>query len=201
MDGVLVDAKEWHFEAFNRALKEFGFPEVTLDEHINIYDGLPTKDKLKKMLSLKGTPPESVHNAINDLKQKYTEEITNVKCVIDSNRISTLNYLKEKGYKIACCSNSIRRTIEYMLGKVSLLKYMDFILSNEDVVNSKPNPEIYNKAIKKMGLKPQEVLIFEDNINGINAAKSSGSNLFIVENKYDLSLKKVIDHIKKIENE
>ena len=46
MDGVLIDAKEWHYEALNRALKLFGF-EISKFEHIHTFDGLSTKDKLK----------------------------------------------------------------------------------------------------------------------------------------------------------
>lgn len=73
MDGVLIEAKDWHYEALNRALKLFGM-EITRYEHLTTFDGLPTKDKLK-MLSLERGLPKSLHSFINELKQQYTMEI------------------------------------------------------------------------------------------------------------------------------
>lgn len=52
MDGVLVEAKDWHYEALNRALDVFGLP-ISRSEHLSQYDGLPTRTKLK-MLTEKG---------------------------------------------------------------------------------------------------------------------------------------------------
>ena len=76
MDGVLIDAKEWHYEALNKALSLFGY-EISRYDHLITYDGLPTKDKLK-MLSMERGLPEKLHPYINQLKQKYTIERVNM---------------------------------------------------------------------------------------------------------------------------
>jgi beta-phosphoglucomutase len=72
MDGVLIEAKDWHYEAMNRALGLFGL-EITRQEHLTTYDGLPTKDKLLMLTRDKGLSPQ-LHSFINEMKQQYTME-------------------------------------------------------------------------------------------------------------------------------
>ena len=78
MDGVLIDAKDWHYEALNKALRLFGY-EITRPEHEITYDGLPTRDKLNILSREKGLP-RSLHDFINELKQQYTMEMVNNLC-------------------------------------------------------------------------------------------------------------------------
>ena len=78
MDGVLIEAKDWHYEALNRALALFGF-EISRYDHLTTYDGLPTSKKLE-MLSLEGGLPRELHAFINEMKQAYTMEIVHAKC-------------------------------------------------------------------------------------------------------------------------
>ena len=178
MDGVLIDAKEWHYEALNKALKLFGY-EINRYEHLSSYDGLPTKVKLERLTSEKGLP-KYLHSFINEMKQKYTIDITHNYCRPRFNHEYALSKLKSEGYKLAVCSNSIKNTIDIMMNMSALDKYLDLKLSNEDVKESKPDPEIYIKAMEKLNLPAKECLIIEDNENGIKAAKSSGANLLVV---------------------
>ena len=140
MDGVLIEAKDWHYEALNRALKLFGM-EITRYEHLTTFDGLPTKDKLK-MLSLDRGLPQSLHSFINELKQQYTMEIVYSLCKPKFHHEYALSKLKNEGYKMAVCSNSIRNSIEVMMKKSALENYLDFYISNEEVKKGKPDPEI-----------------------------------------------------------
>ena len=96
-------------------------------------------------------------------------------------------------------SNSIRNTIDLMMEKSNLKGYLEFFLSNQDVEKGKPDPEIYNTAIKKLNLKPEECLIVEDNFNGIAAAKASGAFVMEVETVYDVNYENIKAHIKKAE--
>jgi HAD superfamily hydrolase (TIGR01509 family) len=109
--------------------------------------------------------------------------------------------LKQEGFKMACCSNSIRKTIEMMMQKAQLTDYLDFFLSNQDVKNAKPHPDIYIKAMEMMKLKPTEVLIVEDNEHGIKAAKASGGHLLKVDTVYDVTYQSIKKRIKEIESE
>jgi beta-phosphoglucomutase len=197
MDGVLIEAKEWHYDALNRALGLFGM-SISRYDHLVTYDGLPTRKKLE-MLSLERGLPVALHNFINDMKQIYTMEIVHTKCKPTFHHQYALSHLKSRGFRMALCSNSIRNTIDSMLKESDLLKYLDFSISNEDVSNAKPDPEIYNKAISKFGLDPQECLILEDNFNGIKAARASNANVMVVNSTTDVTFDNIINHIKILE--
>lgn len=198
MDGVLIDAKEWHFEALNRALALYGY-EIPLSEHLLYYDGLPTKIKLQKLSAENGLPVE-LHDEINKKKQEFTMEIVKEKCRPNSIHTHCLSQLKSRGYHIACCSNSIRSTIETMMKMAQLDTYLEFIVSNQDVTKPKPDPEIYITAINKLGLKPDECLIIEDNENGIKAALASGGHLLAVKNVNEVNLDNISAKIQEIES-
>ncbi len=198
MDGVLIDAKDWHYEALNKALSLFGFT-ISRYDHLVTYDGLPTKKKLE-MLTLERGLPKGLHNFINDLKQIYTMEMIFQKCKPVFYHEYALSRLKAEGYKLAVASNSIRQTVELMMEKSNLARYMDLMLSNQDVSKPKPDPEIYNTAIARLGLKPEECLIVEDNQNGIKAAQASGANVMIVSSVEDVNYTNIKANIKKFES-
>ena len=197
MDGVLIDAKDWHFEALNKALRLFGH-EISRYDHLHSFDGLPTRNKLR-MLSEEAYLPESLHGFINDMKQQYTREIIEMKCKPVFQHEYALSKLRNQGYKIAVCSNSIRSTIENMMQKASLLQYLDLIMSNEDVQKANPDPEIYVTAMQRLRLAPQECLVLEDNKNGIKAAVDSGAHLLRVNDIYDVNYLNIKGRIDEVE--
>ena len=197
MDGVLIEAKDWHYEALNQALELFGY-KISRYEHLVTFDGLPTKKKLE-MLSMERGLPKGLHKFINHMKQIYTMEHVYMKCKPLFCHQYALSKLKSEGYKLALGSNSVRITIDMMLGKADLMKYMDFTLSNQEVKKSKPDPEIYNTAIVRLGFKPEECLIVEDNPNGVKAALASGANLLKVETVYDVNYQNIRNRINEIE--
>ena len=193
MDGVLIDAKDWHYDALNQALEIFG-AKIELTEHLSTFDGLPTKRKLE-FLSRSGRIPFKLHELISELKQKYTEQLTNINCKPKFLHQYALSKLKEEGYLLAVASNSVMSSIKNMMRLSLLENYFNFFLSNEDVIKPKPDPEIYLKAINKLGLKSEEVVIVEDNINGIQAAKASGGNVLEVKNTEEVNYKNIIEFI------
>jgi len=198
MDGVLIDAKDWHYEALNKALALFGF-SISRYDHLVTYDGLPTKKKLE-MLTLERGLPKGLHHFINELKQIYTMEMIFQKCKPVFYHEYALSRLKAEGCRLAVASNSIRQTVELMMEKSNLARYMDLMLSNQDVSKPKPDPEIYNTAIARLGLKPEECLIVEDNQNGIKAAQASGANVMIVSSVEDVNYTNIKANIKKFES-
>ena len=139
--------------------------------------------------------PKGLHKFINDMKQQYTMEIVYAECKPRFYHEYALSKLKNEGYSMAVCSNSIRNTIGVMMQKASLEQYLDFYISNQDVKNGKPDPEMYNKAIERMGLDPKECMILEDNENGIKAARASGANVMIVDTVEDVNYENIKRHI------
>lgn len=199
MDGVLIEAKDWHYEALNKALDLFGMP-INRYEHLVTYDGLPTVKKLE-MLSLERGLPCGLHAFLNDLKQQYTLEIASAKCKPVFYHEYAVSRLKADGYIVAVCSNSVRKSIEVMMEKAALMKYLDFFISNQDVIHSKPHPEIYLKAIERSGLQADECLIVEDNEKGIKAAYASGGHVLEVESVEDVNYQNLMSRIHEIEGE
>lgn len=197
MDGVLIEAKDWHYEALNKALRLFGH-EISRYDHLHSFDGLPTKEKLN-MISEESYLPHSLHSFINEMKQEYTRELVELRCKPVFQHEYALSKLKNEGYRLAVCSNSIRKTIENMMQKAALNDYLELIMSNEDVKKSKPDPEIYVKAMEKMQLTPDECLILEDNKNGIKAALASGGHLLRVNDIYDVNYANIKNKINQIE--
>lgn len=197
MDGVLIDAQDWHYEALNKALTIFGM-EITRVEHLTAFDGLSTSQKLK-MLSKVHSLPVSLHCFINEMKQQYTMDLTQQLCKPTFHHQYALSKFKEEGYQLAVASNSIRNTVKVMMEKSCLLGYLDFFLSNQDVTNGKPDPEIYNLAISKLGLKPDECVIVEDNEIGLKAAFASGANVLKVDSVDDVNFDNIQAFINEVE--
>jgi len=194
LDGVLVEAKEIHYNTLNEALKEVEVITgnsyvITEAEHLSIYDGLKTTQKLELLTKNKGLHPD-FYDEIWYRKQHLTIEAISQ---LQTNHVlvSVFKELRDRGYQLACCSNSIRRSVLVMLSKIGLIEYMDLILSNEDVKNSKPHPEMYWKAMSMMGVLPEETLIVEDSPHGLLAASRSRASVLRVDNPHDLTLEKI----------
>lgn len=191
LDGVLVEAKTIHFDALNEALG----PEYSIEwnEHLSKYDGLKTNQKLEMLTQDKGLPID-LYKSVWEEKQRLTlQKLHNLQ---PSHQLQVcMDLLVNQGYKIACCSNSIRKTVLTVLSKLGIIEYFDLILSNEDVKNSKPHPEIYWKAISMMGCLPEETLIVEDSPFGLLAANRSKSHVMRVESPKDITYNNIYKHL------
>jgi HAD superfamily hydrolase (TIGR01509 family) len=195
LDGVLVDAKNIHYDALNAALgDEYAISWI---EHLSTYDGLKTNQKLYILSERKGLPTE-LHSKIWEKKQKLT--LQKLKDLQTSQTLKLLmNELVEHGYKIAVCSNSIRKTVLTVLSKLGIMEFMDYIISNEDVQNSKPHPEMYWRAISKMGCLPEETLIVEDSPHGLLAASRSKAHILRVKNPNEVTYSNILKKLTEIE--
>lgn len=192
LDGVLIDAKKLHYDALNLALEDKYF--INEDEHTNIYDGRKTKEKLNMLTMDKGLPVE-LHDQVYTDKQKLTLELISQLKPIDE-IISLFKELEFQNYLIGVCSNSIRRTVLTALAKTELMEYCSVILSNEDVKNSKPHPEMYWKAMSMMGVLPENTLIVEDSPPGLLAAQRSRANYIRVDDPWDVTREKILPNLK-----
>jgi beta-phosphoglucomutase-like phosphatase (HAD superfamily) len=183
MDGVLVDACDWHKDAFNQALEELCGYKISDEEHYSEFNGLPTKTKLAK-LAEKGIVKEDkkLHKEINNLKQENTIRIIEESCAYDNSKVNLVSWLKLKGIKVACFTNSIRKTAELMLDKCGVLSELDLLVTNQDVKEPKPSPEGYLKVLKHYNISPQDAMIVEDSPKGIKAATAAGCKIMKVDN-------------------
>lgn len=196
LDGVLIDSRDMHYEALNRALEKVS-PEyiINREEHLSLYDGLPTSRKLSMLTEKKGLPADK-HQQIWEDKQKATLEIFS-ELENDYELMHYFKQLKQKDYQVAVASNSIRNTVKLVLLKLGILEFIDYYVSNEDVVRNKPFPEMYWKCMTACNSVPKNTVIFEDSHIGRQGALDSGANLIPIENRYDLTQEK-IDKVFKI---
>jgi HAD superfamily hydrolase (TIGR01509 family) len=201
LDGVLVESRDMHYTALNKALESIN-PKyvISRDEHLSTFDGLPTTKKLHKLTELKGLP-ENLYNEVWKRKQASTIDVINEDYQPEERIIQIFQKLKSQGYKMAVCSNSIRETTKMILLRKGLIEYIEFFVTNEDVVKPKPNPEMYLKAMMSLGVSPKQCVIVEDSHIGREAAISSGAHLCAVMNSADLSYKKIEKAIQKANKE
>lgn len=191
LDGVLVDATQWHYEALNDALKLFGF-EIGIEEHQNTYNGLPTIEKLNLLSERKGLP-RGLHEIIKVMKRKFTDERVSQLCAPSHEKQIMLKNLQNKGYKLACCSNAQKYSVLNMLQRSGIDHFFELVLGNDDGFKPKPEPDIYLEAFKQLKLTPQEVVIIEDASHGIEAAKRSGAKVIAVQGYEDVNLSLFMD--------
>jgi len=197
LDGVLVETKQLHYDAFNKALCDVDPKyKISYDEHLSKYDGLSTHKKLELLSREKGLSGMELQS-IWVRKQLYTSQMLR-ELTTDHRIIEVLRRLKEDKYIIAVASNSIRDSVKITLLKLGLLEYIDFYLSNEDVKYPKPHPEIYLRSMITAGVSPKETLIIEDSIIGRKAANESGGYLMGINNPTDLIYENIIDYVNSI---
>src|SRR5579885_1486773 len=190
-DGVLLDLKEIHYEALNRALLPAGEEFIiSPEDHVKTFDGLSTKKKLQLLSKLRGLPPEKF-DEINDLKQEFTVELLAGFDKINYDIVNVVTKLKEDGLKFYVASNAIRNTVELGLKKLGIFHLVDKIYSNQDVVNSKPNPEMYLRCMADASVSPSETLIMEDSKHGREAAVKSGAYVCGVDNSFDFTYERI----------
>lgn len=187
MDGVLVDACEWHRVALNEALKLVCNVEISLEDHYRDYNGLPTNVKLRK-LALKNIISEEDIIRIEEEKQRITIDLIEMHGKPRQEKIDLMKFLKQKNIKIGCYTNSIRMTTNLMLKKTGIFDFFDIIITNQDVQNAKPDPEGYNKCMQILSIQKNECLIIEDSPKGLEAAKLSGAIVLKVDSPEDVKI-------------
>lgn len=195
MDGVLVDACDWHRDALNLALKKVYNYEISLDDHYKIYNGLPTKVKLKKLYDL-GIISDDKFDIIENLKQEETINIIKEKAKLDNSKIELMKYLKKNNILIGCYTNSIRKTATMMLENVGVLNYLDVFITNQEVSKSKPDPEGYNLCCEKLKINKEDSIIVEDSEKGIEAAKLSKIKYIKVNNATEVTIENIKKFLK-----
>jgi beta-phosphoglucomutase len=186
LDGVLVDACDWHYEALNRALREVADYEISRHDHETRFNGLPTRVKLQTLVA-QGLIKEHQVKSISDLKQELTTQVIEDLCVIDDSKVQLMERLLDEGYKLGCVTNSIRKTAKLMLERCGVLEYMDCFISNEDITHPKPHPEGYINAMIMLNCIPSNTIIVEDSPKGLQAAKITGAKVVEVANATEVT--------------
>ena len=171
MDGLIFDTERLSFNAWRDICAEIGY-EMDRAFYCTLI-GRNLKGFGKLMIEKFGEdfPLESL----------YEKKIKHQMKAIEKDGIplkrglhELLNYLKENGYKVAVATSTSRDRAEYLLKLGGVLEKADYVICGDEVVNSKPDPEIFLKAAEKLGVEPKECMVLEDSGAGIEAAYSAG---------------------------
>lgn len=199
LDGVLVNSRVLHYETFRDALfRVTSSKYITWSEHETEFDGLSTRKKIAKCIE-KGWISEGEGDSLFEIKQTFTmERLPQTVTPRESLRLLLIT-LNNQGFRLFCCSNSIKNTLTETLRLLGVFEFFEAVYSNEDVTNPKPSPEIYELAMKQCFLLKEECLIVEDSKIGRAAAYASGAHVLEVEDAEDLTLTLLKDTLYTIE--
>lgn len=198
LDGVLVDAADWHRQAFDKALRGFHLTPLLMKDHLINFNGLSTYKKLDILVS-RGIDMfcyDDVRSSFYDSKQALTEQMIEERCGPVTRVIDAINYANSVfDNQTAVVTNCSRATAELMLKKSNLLHRFQFIITNEDVCGHvKPHPRPYLTAKTKLGLgnTSKSVLAIDDTKKGIMSAVDAQMRTWRLKRFEDLTVRNLM---------
>ena len=171
MDGVLVDNKDVHIEAFLIFCRRYGLDTDT--ERLMPLFGMGNDDIMTALFG-RPLPAEDVDRYSKE-KEKIYREIFAERIAPTPGLVDLLKGLKERGIKIAVGSSGMRANVDFVLEKCGIKEYFDAVADGDQVTKAKPDPEVFLLAASLMGLPNEECLVFEDSFAGVAAARAAGS--------------------------
>lgn len=179
MDGVIINSEPLHQKVEREIVEELG--GKLSDDDVASFVGATDYSmwsKIKEKFNLE----LSVEKLIEIKKERFMKEIDEIQLV--PNFMNFMLTLHKEGYLMAIASSNNRKVVDAIVNKFQLYKYMKFIISGEEVKRSKPDPEIFLTAAKKMNVTPSDCIVIEDATNGVKAAKAAGMKCIGLKNAY-----------------
>ena len=172
LDGVIVDTAKYHFLAWQKLAKSIGI-DFSHEQNEQL-KGVSRVKSLEKILAWGNkTISEEKFNALmaskNDDYLSFIAKMNHDEILPDVPKV--LNYLKEQNQPISLGSAS--KNARQILEKVDLLKQFDAIVDGNDVSKAKPDPEVFLIAAKVLNIKPEDCIVFEDSVAGVQAANTA----------------------------
>ncbi|MBU4346229.1 MAG: beta-phosphoglucomutase family hydrolase [Candidatus Omnitrophica bacterium] len=166
LDGVIVNTVPSHFEAWKKLFGEYG-KDFAFQEYKEKVDGIPRIDGVRAIL--KDLPEQELQKAAAK-KQGYFLEFLEKDGIKVYN--STVDFIKEaKGHNLKVAVISSSKNCLYILKKAGIDNLFDIIITGNDIKKGKPHPDVFLLAGARLGLEPEECLVFEDAVLGVEAAK------------------------------
>src|SRR5512143_3214536 len=194
IDGVIIDTeRDGHRVSFNMAFKEFGFTdEWSMDYYHELLQVAGGKERMKHHWQTKGfskpIPETEIDELVKAMHKRKTAIFVNL---IESLKLplrpGVHRFMKEAmraGLRIAVCTTSNEQAAKAVTEKALPDIKFDLVLAGDVVSKKKPDPEIYNLALSRTGLKSEEAFVVEDSRNGVLAAKAAGLPVLVTTNYY-----------------
>jgi beta-phosphoglucomutase family hydrolase len=167
-DGTVADTMPPHFDAWNHALSHYGLT-LSKEQHLS-WAGRPTREIVELLSELHQV--KMSYETISKVKEvHYLNSISNVKVITPVVEIIRAAHGK---IPMAIVSGSRRKPVETTLQQLSLSGYFDVLVCAEDYTHGKPAPDCFLKAARLLNASPQDCLVFEDGVLGIQAAHQAG---------------------------
>ncbi len=177
MDGVLVDNIDIHIEAFGVFCERYGGAENWREIIMNSV-GMGNDEIMAQMFPAEFIEREGIAKLASEkeaiYREIYASRIQPVEGLTD-----LLKEFKSRGIKCAVGSSGCRENVEFVIESCGIKEYFDVLIYSDLVTRCKPDPEIYDMAISKLGIKPDQALIFEDALAGIESAKAANAGKII----------------------
>ncbi|MDO9128710.1 MAG: HAD-IA family hydrolase [Anaerolineales bacterium] len=193
-DGVIIDTeRDGHRVSFNMTFKEFGFSdEWSVDYYHELLQIAGGKERMKHHAQTRGfskpIPPEELDELVKSMHKRKTALFVEL---IETGQLPLRpgihRFMKEAmdaGLKIAVCTTANEQAAKAITEKILADIKFELVLAGDVVEKKKPDPEIYNLALSKLGLTPEEVFVVEDSKNGVKAAKAAGMKTIVTTNDY-----------------
>ena len=170
MDGTIVDSLPYHYEAWKIFFNENKVENFS--EKLNEYKGGGTLDLMRTVYGNQYSKKEL--KKMSEDKEKIFRKIYKgeIKQILGFKKF--LDELKSKDIMVGLASNAIRKNVSMIINELEIYDYFDSIICGDEVINGKPNPEMFNETIDRFNISKDECLIFEDSLEGVLAAKNSG---------------------------
>jgi HAD superfamily hydrolase (TIGR01509 family) len=193
-DGVIIDTeRDGHRVSFNMTFKEFGFTdEWSVEYYHELLQIAGGKERMKHHWKTKGFSKPLTEAKIDELvKEMHKRKTTLFVELIESGKLPLrpgihrfMKEAMEAGLKIAVCTTSNEKAAKAITEQILSNIKFEIVLAGDVVEKKKPDPEIYNLALSKLGLQPDEVFVVEDSKNGLKASKAAGLKTIVTTNGY-----------------
>ena len=173
MDGVIIDNISYHIEALKQFLKQFG-KDVTEEEFQNHYNGRTIQEVIL------GLKPKADHKEVMRLaeeKEKIYRDLYREHLAPTAGLMEFLEVAQNAGIKMAVATSAITANADFTLDGLNIREYFNAVIDSTMVIKGKPDPQIYLKAAEELNISPENCVVLEDAIAGIQSAKSAGMDV------------------------
>lgn len=176
-DGTLVDTFQANLAAYQEAFKECG-NDLTPEQYKECFGY-----RFDKFMDYMEICDIETRKMIKEIKGEVYPKYFNL-LKVNTSLLEFIKSFKASGGKTAVASTARRKNLMNALNYIDATNCFDLILAGEDVINGKPNPEIYLNVLSFFNMKPEEALIFEDSEIGMEAAKRAGISFIEVKKSF-----------------
>ena len=174
MDGVLVDSNPWHHLALNKFCETHGFQLSEEEMRLRIY-GKANKDWIPALF---GRPLEEQELRIMaDEKEAYFRSLFRDHITEVDGLVEFLEHLRENNIRMTIATSAPRANVDFVFEHLGIEAYFENVLDESHISKGKPDPEIYVRSCRELGLEPAQCIVFEDSISGITSALSAGTKV------------------------